>query len=39
MDQIARQHPDNLHSNDPNQRYASFQCIIKLTRQPVDGAY
>jgi hypothetical protein len=39
MDQTTRQHLDNLHSNDPNQRYASFQYIIKITQQPVDWTY
>ncbi len=38
MDQTTRQHIDNLRSNDPNQSYASFQYIIKLTQQPVDRA-
>jgi len=39
MDQIAKQHFDNLQSNDANLRYASFQYIINLTKQPVDWAY
>ncbi|MCW3118159.1 MAG: hypothetical protein JWM28_2241 [Chitinophagaceae bacterium] len=39
MDQETRQHLENLHRNDRDQRYASFQFIIRLTQQPVDWAY
>jgi hypothetical protein len=39
MDQTLRQEFANLHGKDPNQRYASFQYIIKLTQEPVDWAY
>lgn len=39
MDQTTREHLNNLHSNDADRRYASFQYIINLTNQPVDWAY
>src|SRR6266498_1146845 len=39
MDRVTQQHLDNLHCNDTEQRYASFQYIIQLTQQPVDWAY
>lgn len=39
MDPITRKHLDNLHNKDANLRYASFQYIIKTTKQPVDWAY
>lgn len=39
MDQVTKLHLDNLHSKDANLRYASFQYIINLTKQPVDWAY
>jgi hypothetical protein len=39
MDQTTKQHLGNLHSKDANLRYASFQYIINLTKQPVDWAY
>jgi ribosomal protein L17 len=39
MDQITKQHFDSLQSTDANLRYASFQYIINLTKQPVDWAY
>jgi hypothetical protein len=39
MDQITKQHFDSLQSNNANLRYASFQYIINLTKQPVDWAY
>jgi hypothetical protein len=39
MDQTTREHLNNLHSNDADSRYASFQYIINLTNQPVNWAY
>ncbi|HLL44516.1 MAG TPA: hypothetical protein VK369_15305 [Segetibacter sp.] len=39
MDQTTREHLNNLHSNDADRRYASFQYIINLTNQPVVWAY
>ncbi len=39
MDQITREQLNNLHSNDADGHYASFQYIINLTKQPVDWAY
>lgn len=39
MDQITKQHFDNLWGKDASLRYASFQYIINLTKQPVDWAY
>jgi hypothetical protein len=39
MEQATKQHLDNLRSNDPSQRYTSFQYIINLTQQPVAWAY
>ena len=39
MDLTTRHHFDNLHSKDAQLRYASFQYIINLTKQPVDWAY
>ena len=39
MEQATKQHLDNLRSNDPNQRYTSFQYIINLTQQPIAWAY
>ena len=39
MDKTTREHLDNLHSEDPQLRYTSFQFIINLTNQPVDWAY
>src|SRR5215212_5606212 len=39
MDQTTREHLNNLHSNDADSRYASFQYIINLTNQPVDWAH
>jgi hypothetical protein len=39
MDQTTKQHFNNLHSKDASLRYASFQYIINLTKQPVEWAY
>jgi ribosomal protein L17 len=39
MDNITRQHFDNLQSKDAELRYQSFQFIIKQTNEPVDYAY
>ncbi|MEJ7676927.1 MAG: hypothetical protein WKG06_03430 [Segetibacter sp.] len=39
MDQITCEHLNKLHSNNPDTRYASFQYIINLTKQPVEWAY
>ncbi|WP_276503940.1 hypothetical protein [Terrimonas pollutisoli] len=39
MDKEIRQHFDNLHSNNADQRYASFRYIISLTKEPVVWAY
>lgn len=39
MDKVTGEHLKNLHSKDANLRYASFQYIINLTKQPVDWAY
>ncbi len=39
MDAETKRHLSNLHSNDANSRYESFQYILKLTQQPVDWAY
>ena len=38
MDQTTREHLNNLHSNDADSRYASFQYILNLTNQQVDWA-
>jgi hypothetical protein len=39
MDQTIQQHFGNLESKDAKLRYASFQYIITVTKQPVDWAY
>ena len=39
MDQVTKQHLTNLQSKDANLRYASFQYLIQLTKQPVNWSY
>lgn len=39
MDSVTHQHFNNLHLDDANIRYASFQDLIRITNQPVDWAY
>lgn len=39
MDTIIRKHLDNLHNDDADTRYESFQYIINATNKPVDWAY
>lgn len=39
MNQTTREHFNNLHTNDRDTRYSSFQYIINVTKQPVDWAY
>ena len=39
MDQLTRNHFNNLQSQDSELRYASFQYLIDITNHPVDWAY